>query len=173
MGTWMPIEIGKIDRVLHDVDLGREVRGNVDCSIRYDQGMRHAWYIEHENMGEAPPGAKPGLLVQSGAKQIIRMQMTLHQRFRPTGPDQFDPGIRGFSVAVDLDHLETGYVRAQFRGGGRDLVPVPDQDRRNDRALRGQDCTAERVRFLRADDGRRYGGSGSAILMSASKWRWR
>ena len=87
-----PQRMRQIDRVLHDIDLVGEARGDVDRGVGDDQRVLVAGNIHHKAMADAARRADAGLARDNGAHQLVGMEAALHQ------------GL-GLALAHELDGL--------------------------------------------------------------------
>jgi hypothetical protein len=78
----------EIDRVLDDVHLVGERRGDVDGRIGDDQGLRQRRYVHHKAMTDAPFGPQPGFPLHHGAHQLVGVEAALHERLGLAFADQ-------------------------------------------------------------------------------------
>ena len=89
----------EIDRVLADIDLVLERRGNVDGRIGDDQDLVVGRHVHDEDVADAAAGPKPGLPRHHGAQQLVGVQAALHQQLGLTLAHQLH-GLGRRCVAV-------------------------------------------------------------------------
>ena len=72
----------KVDGVLDDVALGREIGRDVDRGIGDEQCLRMVRHVHDEDVADASAGAQARIALRDGPEQLIGMQASLHQQVR-------------------------------------------------------------------------------------------
>jgi hypothetical protein len=71
----------EIDRVLHDVHLGLEIRQDVDRGVGDDQRVFVTGDVHHKAMADAAGGADARFARNYRTHQLVGVQAALHQGF--------------------------------------------------------------------------------------------
>ncbi len=160
---------GEVDGVLADIDLGGEIRRDVDGGVRHHQRFVPAGNVHDEDMGEAPANSQAALLVEHRLQQIVRMQVALHDRARPALMNKLAGPCGGGRLAAGLDDLEGRGIDVDPLGRRRDQIPGADQNRRDEPFPRRKHGTLQRIGLGRPDHGGAQRGRARARSRSASK----
>src|SRR4051794_40325920 len=146
----------EVDRVLNDVDLGLQIRRDVDCRIADDQRLIVAWHVHHEAMTYAPGGPETYIALDHCAHQLIRMQAAFHQRFGAPLTYELDRfGCRIMAV-LSIDDLELADVETVL---GRDLADAvfrANEDGLDQFHVGGRESALQRDLVARVSDGDLY-----------------
>ena len=105
----------QVDRVLDDVDLGLQIRRDVDCGIGDDQRLVVARHVHDEAMADPPRGPQPGVALDHRAHHLVGVQAAFHQRFGPALTNQLDRFGGRIMAVLSIDDLELADVEAVLR----------------------------------------------------------
>src|SRR5215472_4717741 len=146
----------EIDRVLYNVDLGFEIRRDVDRSVGDDQRILVAGDIHHKAMADAASGANAGLACDHRTHQLVGVQAALHQGLGLPLADDLDRLVGGIVAVRRFLQREARYVEPRPLGDSANAVGGTDQDRRDQAQPRGLHGTFERDLITRMRDRRRH-----------------
>ena len=121
--------MGEVDGVLHDVDLRREVRGDVDRRVGDDDDVVVPRHVHDEAVADAARSAQAGLAVEHGAHQFIGVQAALHQALGLAQSDLADRLLGGGMAVGRVHDLDAVEREARLGRRGADPRHRPDQDR--------------------------------------------
>ena len=144
--------MGEIDRVLDDVHLVLQGRGDVDCRIGDDERLVEGRHIHDEAMADAPVGAQPRVALHHGAHQLVGMEAALHQRLGPPFAHNLD-SLRGRRVAVrDVNTFIRRDVQLKLLRDPGNFRCRTDQNGPDEPHLRRVDRSLERALVARVRD---------------------
>jgi len=104
--------MAEIDRVLYDVDLVGEGRGDVDRSIGDDQGILVAGNVHHKAMADPARGANTSIAHNHGTHQLVRVKAALHEGFGlplPDEPDRLGGRVMAVRRLLDLEARDISF----------------------------------------------------------------
>jgi hypothetical protein len=111
---------------LHDVDLGRQIGGDIHRRIGDQQRARIGRHIHQKNVADAPVGAQAVGLVHHFAYQLVGVQGALHQRLEETLACQRDAGFRRGVTVRHVEELAAGEIQLELLGQRADALLRPD-----------------------------------------------
>ena len=160
-GLAMPAGARQVDRVLRDVDLGRQVGRDVDRRVRDEQQVVEHRRVHHEHMAQAAAAAQAMLLLTTAASSSSEWIAPF--MIAPTSPLRASATAVAAAArgSVSMQLLPARDVDAELGRDAAHALRVPDQQR-FDQARGRRARRPHRVRILGAD----HGGA-----VAAGAWR--
>ena len=169
--------MAEVDGVLDDVDLGFQIRSDVDGGVRDDQSLRMVRNVHHEAVAYATCRAQAALALDDCRHQFVGMQAALHQSFRLAGENEFHGGVRRTMAVRSIHDLELRDIHVAGRGGRDDLCGRSDENGLDqpqlsgfERALDGAFVAGVHDGDLQAGQGARRCDQGVVFGVSAHTW---
>ncbi len=153
--------MAEVDGVLDDINLGFEIRGDVDGGVGNDQGFRMVGNVHHKAVTYATRRAKSALALDDGGHQLVRVQAALHQGFRLAGENELHGGVRRTVAVRRIHDLELRDIDVAGRGGCDDLRGRPYENGLDQSQLSSFKRTLDGAFIAGMHDGNLQAGQGS------------
>ncbi len=134
----------KVDRVLDDVDLVFQRRGDVDRRVGDDQRFLVRRHVHDEAMADAARGAQPAFAADDGGHQFVGVQAALHQQLAFGFANELHGLGRGRFAVRCVDNLVIFQIDAVLTSDRLNFCRRADQNRRNDAKFRRLDSATQR-----------------------------
>ncbi len=99
--------MSQVDRVLHDVHLVFQCRGDVHCGVGNDEWIVVSRHVHHEAVADAARRAQTRLARDDGGHQLVGMQRALHQCLRFSLTHEGDGRVGG---RMAMRHVDDGHA---------------------------------------------------------------
>src|SRR6266850_1023607 len=111
----------EFDCVLDDVSLFLQLRMQVDCRVRDDQGSRTAGSIHHKCVADPSPQTQPSTCGKNRLEKLIRLKASLHKGLACTHTAEPDSSFCCFRIVGHIYDWIASDVDALFTRQSSDL----------------------------------------------------